>query len=174
MSTKMPLKIEESLESYKDFDALLHSIIKSLDLSPSEDKAEKHCASSSLFANKLLITKLIKKGLPFKAFIEIQERAPFTEDDWAHYLDISQKTLYRIKKNEDHVFKAVHTEKILELVEVTHLGLDVFGSMENFYTWLNATSIALGNMKPSELLSDSYGKELVMAELNRIDQGIFA
>ncbi|MDO9038752.1 MAG: DUF2384 domain-containing protein [Lutibacter sp.] len=31
----------------------------------------------------------------------------------------------------------------------------------------------MGNLKPIELLKDSYGKEMVMNELNRIDQGIF-
>ncbi|MCC6451300.1 MAG: DUF2384 domain-containing protein, partial [Acidobacteria bacterium] len=31
---------------------------------------------------------------------------------------------------------------------------------------------ALGNVKPVELLRDSYGKELVMGELNRIAHGI--
>jgi uncharacterized protein (DUF2384 family) len=29
-------------------------------------------------------------------------------------------------------------------------------------------------MKPIELIKDSYGKELVINELTRIDQGIFA
>jgi uncharacterized protein (DUF2384 family) len=31
----------------------------------------------------------------------------------------------------------------------------------------------MGDLKPAELLKDSYGKEMVMAELNRIEHGIF-
>ena len=49
----------------------------------------------------------------------------------------------------------------------------MFDSTEQFYLWLNTPSYALGNLKPAELLKDSYGKELVMGELNRIEQGIF-
>ncbi len=67
----------------------------------------------------------------------------------------------------------IHTEKIIELAEVTNFGKKVFDSNEQFYLWLNTPSFALGNLKPAKLLKDSYGKELVMAELNRIEQGIF-
>ena len=65
-------------------------------------------------------------------------------------------------------------KKIIELAEVTNYGKEVFDSTEQFYLWLNTPSYALGNLKPTELLKDSYGKELVMGELNRIEQGIFA
>ena len=58
-------------------------------------------------------------------------------------------------------------------MEVTAIGLEVFDSHGDFASWLNAPSHALGNMKPAELLKDSYGKELVLNELHRIDQGIF-
>ena len=56
---------------------------------------------------------------------------------------------------------------------VTNFGKKVFDTKEQFYLWLTTPSYALGNLKPSELLKDSYGKELVMGELNRIDKGIF-
>jgi len=59
------------------------------------------------------------------------------------------------------------------LAEVTQLGETVFDSQEQFYNWLKRPNQALGNMKPLELLKDSYGKELVVNELTRIDQGIF-
>jgi uncharacterized protein (DUF2384 family) len=40
--------------------------------------------------------------------------------------------------------------------------------------WLETPNFALGNQKPFELLKDSYGKEMVMGELTRIDHGILA
>ena len=49
----------------------------------------------------------------------------------------------------------------------------MFGSQENLYQWLSRINHALGDMLPIELLKDSYGKELVIDELNRIDHGIF-
>ena len=41
------------------------------------------------------------------------------------------------------------------------------------FLYTNCTNFALGNYKPITLLSNSYGKELVVHELHAIDQGIF-
>jgi putative toxin-antitoxin system antitoxin component (TIGR02293 family) len=73
----------------------------------------------------------------------------------------------------NYVFESIPSEKILELAEVTSLGKDVFDAEEQFYMWLNLPNFALGNLKPFELLKDSYGKEMVMNELRKIDYGIF-
>jgi putative toxin-antitoxin system antitoxin component (TIGR02293 family) len=129
---------------------------------------------SNFFENKMLIIKAIRKGLPYKLFSKIKSITPFTEDDWAEYLNVSKKTLLRHQKDSNYLFKPIHTEKIIELAEVTNFGEQVFDSTDQFYLWLNTPSYALGNLKPGELLKDSYGKDLVMSELNRIDQGIFA
>ena len=126
------------------------------------------------FKNKMLIINTIRQGLPYDLFLKIKDITPFTEDDWAEYLNVSKKTLQRNSAIENYLFKPIHTEKIIELAEVTNFGLEVFDTLEQFYLWLNTPSFALGNLKPAELLKDSYGKELVMDELNRIDQGIFA
>ncbi len=142
-------------------------------VSPVRVKAEE-LTYSDFFENKMLIIKAIRKGLPYKLFSKIKSITPFTEDDWAEYLNLSKKTLLRHRKDSNYLFKPIHTEKIIELAEVTNFGKQVFDSTDQFYLWLNTPSFALGNLKPAELLKDSYGKDLVMAELNRIDQGIFA
>jgi putative toxin-antitoxin system antitoxin component (TIGR02293 family) len=126
------------------------------------------------FSNRMLMVHAIRQGIPLSLFDSIQESAPFTDQDWSTFLDISLKSLQRYRQDRKHVFKASHSEKILELTEVSAKGKAVFGSNEKFYAWLNDKNFALGNMKPAELLRDSYGKELVLSELNRIDQGIFA
>jgi uncharacterized protein (DUF2384 family) len=59
-------------------------------------------------------------------------------------------------------------------IEIAPLGKKIFGSMETFNLWLHTPSFALGSIKPIELLKDSYGKDLVINELHRIDYGIFA
>jgi putative toxin-antitoxin system antitoxin component (TIGR02293 family) len=58
------------------------------------------------------------------------------------------------------------------MAEVAKIGLEVFGSMEKFRFWLSTPNYALGNLPPRELLHDSYGKELVVDELTRINYGI--
>ena len=121
----------------------------------------------------MLVVRVIRKGIAHALFISIKDMTPFSEQEWAQFLDISLKSLQRYKKETDHVFNALHSEKIIELAEVTSVGQAIFDTNEKFVLWLNTPSQALGTMTPMELLSDSYGKELVMEELNRIDQGIF-
>lgn len=128
---------------------------------------------SRFFADRMLVVHVIRQGIPNALFKSIKEMAPFSDQNWSDFLDISLKSLQRYKKESAHIFKSIHSEKIIELAEVTSVGLEVFDSNEDFATWLNAPCAALGNMTPLELLKDSYGKEMVMNELNRIDQGIF-
>ncbi len=122
--------------------------------------------------DKMLIITAIRAGIPYSLFDLIQDYTPFSESDWANFLDISTKSLQRYKTSPDHHFKPIHSEKIIEMAEVTKVGLDVFGHMEKLKLWLNTPSYALGKMKPIELLKDSYGKEMVISELNRISHGI--
>ncbi len=126
------------------------------------------------FKDKLLLIKAIKKGLPYAIFHQIKSFAPFADSDWAGFLDISLKSLQRYREEQGFHFKSIHSEKILEIAEVTQYGIEVFGSFEKFQKWLNRSSFALNHYTPAELISDSYGKELVMAELNAIEHGIFA
>ena len=55
-----------------------------------------------------------------------------------------------------------------------NVGNDIFGNSEKCNLWLETPNFALGNMKPLEMLKDSYGKELVLAELVRIEHGILS
>ncbi|MFN6064781.1 MAG: antitoxin Xre/MbcA/ParS toxin-binding domain-containing protein, partial [Bacteroidota bacterium] len=81
--------------------------------------------------------------------------------------------LQRYRAFPEHHFKPIHSEKIIEIAEVTKVGLDVFGNVEKLNLWLNTPSFALGKLKPIELLKDSYGKEMVISELHRMNYGIF-
>ncbi len=126
---------------------------------------------SDFLSNKMLIILIIKEGIPYSLFNLIQHYAPFSESDWASLLDISTKSLQRYKQSAKH-FKPSQSEKIIEMAEVTNVGIDVFGDMEKFKLWLDTPNFSLGNLKPLELLSDSYGKEMVIGELTRVNHGI--
>ena len=124
-------------------------------------------------SDKMLLVQAIKMGIPYNLFELIKEKSPFNQDDWASFLGISTRTLLRNKQKRDFVFDAIPSEKIIELAEVTALGKEVFDTDIQFENWLNQNNFALGGLKPIDLLSNSYGKDLVMTELNKIDYGIF-
>lgn len=126
---------------------------------------------SNFLNNKLMMIQVIREGVPYSLFSLIQNFTPFSEEDWSQFLDMSTKTLQRYKASPRN-FKPIHSEKIIEMAEVTNVGLDVFGDMEKFKLWLDTPNFALGSIKPIELLMDSYGKEMVISELTRINYGI--
>lgn len=127
-----------------------------------------------MLGDKMLIISAIQAGMPYSLFDLIQLNFPFSDKDWAGFLDISTKSLQRYQSQPEYHFQSSQTEKIIEIAEVTEYGIDVFGDVEKFRHWLNTPNFALGSMVPLELLRNSYGKELVLAELTRINYGIFA
>jgi putative toxin-antitoxin system antitoxin component (TIGR02293 family) len=127
---------------------------------------------NDFLTDKMMMIVAIRAGIPYSLFDLIQNYTPFTDTDWADFLNISTKSLHRYKSSGDYYFKSIYSEKIIEMAEVTKVGLDVFGNMDKLKLWLNTPNYALGNLKPIELLKDSYGKELVISELSNINHGI--
>ncbi len=132
---------------------------------------ERKLTYSEFLSNKMLIISVIKSGVPYSLFNLIKDVTPFSENDWAKFLSVSTKTLHRCKKDSKQ-FKPLQSEKIIEMAEVTNIGRETFGEVEKFKLWLDTPNYSLGNLKPMELLGDSYGKELVIGELTRINHGI--
>lgn len=52
---------------------------------------------SDFFQNRMLVIKAIQQGLPYKLFEQIKIFVPFSDVDWAQYLDLSIKTLQRYR-----------------------------------------------------------------------------
>lgn len=137
-----------------------------------EENIDVNMTYQEFLADKKLVILAIRNGITYSFFSAIQQLTPFSDSEWANFLDISSKSLHRYKVTPNFKFKRIHSEKIIELAEVTVIGLDVFGNMEKFKLWLDTPNFALGNLRPFELLNDSYGKELVLSELTRINHGI--
>jgi putative toxin-antitoxin system antitoxin component (TIGR02293 family) len=53
-------------------------------------------------------------------------------------------------------------------------GSEVFEDMDNFLSWMNHPTKALGDTTPASLLKTRFGVELVLDELARIEHGVFA
>lgn len=77
-------------------------------------------------------------------------------------------------KKENKTFDPIYSEKILEITMLFNYGKEVFGDEDNFNTWLQTKSIALGGRAPKELLSNTFGIRLVKDELARIEHGVLA
>lgn len=133
----------------------------------------KNLSYREFLSDRMLLVQAIRAGIPYRLFVLIKDESPFSEEEWADFLSISLKSLQRYKAAKDYLFKPNHAEKIFEIAEVTELGKVVFDNNEKFMLWLSTPSFALGNLKPVDLIRDSYGKEMVIGELHRINQAIF-
>ena len=114
----------------------------------------------------------INEGIPWQLFINIQKLSPFSLIEWSHLLNLSTKSMKRYELSGIN-FKPIYSEKIVEITEVIKTGHDVFDTNDQFKLWLETPNYSLGKQKPIDLLFNSYGKDLVIGELVRIDQGIF-
>lgn len=123
--------------------------------------------------NKTVLMKVIRGGIEFDKFQSMVSEYPFSMEEWSSFLHLSERTLQRYKK-EDKNFDALQSEKILQISLLYQRGVEVFGDKENFDVWLDLPSIALGNIKPKELLDNAFGISLLEEELTRIEHGVLA
>ena len=119
------------------------------------------------------LIKTVRSGITFDRFCALSEKLPFSMTDWSGFLNLSDRTFQRYKKDKKR-FDPIHTEKILEIVLLYYKGIEVFGDPEKFDTWLNLKNVAMGNEKPIQLLDNSFGIRLINDELIRIENGILA
>lgn len=123
--------------------------------------------------DSLLLIKSIREGLNYSFFDSIFNTSPFSFDEWSIYLNLSERTLQRYKK-EKKSFQSSFAERILEIILVYNYGIEVFEDKANFDSWLDTKSIGLGGIKPKDLFDTTFGINLVRDELTRIEHGVLA
>lgn len=119
------------------------------------------------------LTNMVREGITYPYFTKLSEHIHLGFEEWSSYLHISERTIQRYKK-EKKTFDSIYAERILHIELLYKKGIKVFGLADNFYTWMDSTSIALGNVKPKDMLDTSFGIDLVRDELNRIEHGVLA
>ncbi|MEO6001366.1 MAG: antitoxin Xre/MbcA/ParS toxin-binding domain-containing protein [Chitinophagaceae bacterium] len=164
---------EEELNIESQLNQEIYTVIKHSDANNQFFADKDTLTFNDFLSNRLSIIFLIREGVPYSLFSLIQLYTPFSEKDWSKFLDISIKSLQRYKQSAKQ-FKSLQSEKIIEMAEVTNIGLEVFGDSTKFKLWLDTPNFALGGVMPMELLKDSYGKEMVVGELTRINYGILS
>ncbi len=123
--------------------------------------------------NILNIIDVVRSGIAYNDFNKLANYTSFTMSEWASYLQLSERTLQRNQK-EKKPFQPIQSERIVELSMLYQYGVEVFGDKDNFDTWLNTKSVALGGRAPKELLDTKFGISLVKDALTRIEHGVLA
>ncbi len=87
-------------------------------------------------------------------------------------MHITERTFQRYDDND--VIRAEFSEKAIELARLYDRGEEVFGSIDKFKMWMRTPSIIFKGNTPLSLLDTSFGFDMVLTELGRIEHGIFA
>lgn len=115
---------------------------------------------------------VIRNGVPKKALDTLMDNTGITVNEIAAIIRTSDRTLRRYTPQQK--LDPSQSERVIELAKLYSRGEDVFGSMDSFIEWMNSSIMALGDKRPKEFLDTSVGIDMLMDELGRIEQGIFA
>jgi putative toxin-antitoxin system antitoxin component (TIGR02293 family) len=121
----------------------------------------------------LNMIEAVKAGIKFSAFTHLAEDSPFSLNEWAAFLQLSERTMHRYYQQKK-TFDPSSSEKIMELALLFNYGEKVLASRENFYVWLQTEIPSMGNLQPKSLLDTHFGINLLKDELTRIEYGVFA
>ena len=119
------------------------------------------------------LIKISKQGIQFSLFQSLVLSGTFTLKQWAKFLHLTERSIQRYKK-EGKSFEPIQSEKIIEIVKLQKRGHDIFNSSENFDLWMRSKIIAIGGIKPIDIIDSSFGLEVINDELTRIEYGVLA
>ncbi|RYY71850.1 MAG: hypothetical protein EOO13_01635 [Chitinophagaceae bacterium] len=115
----------------------------------------------------------VLKDFNYNEFKKIADKAPFSQNEWATILHLSERTLQRYAK-DNGIFAPMNAERVLQIARVLEQGKVTFGSVENFYNWLKDEPKILEGSLSFESLSSYDGIEKLLTQLGRIQYGLFA
>ena len=113
------------------------------------------------------------KEFNFKEFKKIADKVSFTQQEWSNILHISERTIQRYSKNNG-IFSFSVTDRILQIDKVIRKGIEVFGSIDKFLSWIRNNPSALEGTISLNSLGSFEGINLTLRQLGRIEHGIFA
>jgi len=126
-----------------------------------------------LVHNELDLLMVAVKGLSVQAVRTLQRRMQFSNKEISELLAISESTLARREQNKRALTRD-EAEKTIQLSAVMAKGLEVFEDEDDFRHWLETDNVALGGIRPKDLLTSAIGRDQVRDLLGRIQYGIYS
>ncbi len=124
------------------------------------------------FKSPLAKLGAIKQGLRAGAITDLLKVTGATQVDIAKWLDITEPTLRKHIQGSRELNQGL-SEHIIQLFELFDKGLDTFGSLDEFKSWLKHYNPGIDAI-PFDLLDTITGISIVLSQLIRIDYGVLA
>lgn len=120
------------------------------------------------------LDRLIRKGLPYKAGNYLRGRLNLTLPDFADIIDVSERTLARVRKSRNQRLSTVASDRLYRLARIFSLASEVLEDEEKAKEWMRRPQVGLGGGKPIDLLHTEAGTKEVEDLLWRIEYGIIS
>lgn len=131
----------------------------------------KHSFGQSISGDFDLI-KLTREGIKKSTLKSLAAHLGITMETMSRLLHSSHRNIQR--KDEEELLDTLKTEKVLELAAFAQRGIEVIGDKAAFKEWVQSPLPALGNKTPLDFLDTSFGIQLVIKILGRLEQGVFS
>ena len=101
---------------------------------------------------------------------KFKEYAALQDEILANWLNISVRT-FRNYKKPDYKFKDNIKEQVILLLSLFKHGIEIFGSNEDFYAWLNTGNFFFDDKAPVSFLKTITGIRYVDERLTAMEYG---
>ena len=115
---------------------------------------------------------LTREGIKKSTLKSLAEHLGITMETMSGLLHSSHRNIQR--KDDNELLDSLKTEKVLELAAFAQRGIEVIGDKISFAEWLHSPLTSLGNKRPVDFLDTSFGIQLVIKVLGRLEQGVFS
>jgi len=129
-------------------------------------------ALGSKLETEMDLVELSGRGIKRAAVTNLAKHLSFSSKQMAELLPVTERTLQRCAPQQ-RLSPAV-SQQVLHIAEVATRGTEVFGGEETFLRWMHEPIIALGGKTPVSLLSTSFGAQMVLNVLGRIEYGVYS
>jgi putative toxin-antitoxin system antitoxin component (TIGR02293 family) len=129
-------------------------------------------SSIALNFNDIDLINLAREGVKKDSLKSLNNYLGITMEQMATLLGTTYRNLHRKDANE--ILDNSKTEKAIELATFARRGVQVIGSEEGFKSWLQSPIKSLSNKKPLDYLDTTFGIQMVLKILGRLEQGVFS
>ena len=115
------------------------------------------------------LVKKAREGITTDLFYAFAETIKMPEKVLASVINLSPRTISNYR-SQNKFLDVNYSEHLLKLINLYGLGIEIFGSVNEFNLWLEKPFYN-SNEIPMDLLSTSGGVDLVAEEIEKLAQG---
>ena len=116
--------------------------------------------------------ELSRKGLTVNQLYDILDYTNISIKELPKIISLSARQINRYTKEK--VLRTDISAQLIQIVELYNKGYEIFKEEDKFQTWMNRKIRGLGNVEPKKLLDTTFGIQLIIDELGRLEHGIIS